>query len=121
METALQQPALTRLNKAIHQETLPIFYGSNTFRICMVEANAKDRALCWLRSIGPSNCKRLLELRASCWGESWVNNAGFLKPTDVEKQLSFGGVIAKAEGFVLKDVTIGYTRVVFQGDAEGSD
>lgn len=122
METIRQQPALTRVSKAIRAETLPVFYGSNTFRVCMIVPSARQASLLWLRSIGASNCMHLLDLRATCCSVDSRYGSDHPTPVDVKEYFSFAAVIAKAEGFVSTESPyMGYTRVVFEGDAGDSN
>ena len=48
------QPALTRTNRSIRNETLPIFYGANSFRttLCYQPITKSVAALKWLVAIG---------------------------------------------------------------------
>ncbi|KAK5721887.1 hypothetical protein LTR15_006480 [Elasticomyces elasticus] len=48
--TILQQPALTRVNRQIREECLPIFYGQNTFLVEDSKLEDKSEVLqCWFR------------------------------------------------------------------------
>ncbi|KAK5006688.1 hypothetical protein LTR39_005595, partial [Cryomyces antarcticus] len=64
----LAQPPLTRVCRQIRNESLPVFYGGNRFRLY------RDRCpeyvfICWLRMIGNNNCALLRQLFFTefCW------------------------------------------------------
>ncbi|TKA75036.1 hypothetical protein B0A49_02183 [Cryomyces minteri] len=64
---ALAQPPLTRVCRQIRNESLPIFYGGNTFRAFCDDPLTISAFGSWLRLIGNDNCALL---RHVCMGEN---------------------------------------------------
>lgn len=65
---AVQQPALTRTCRAIRAESLPVFYGLNTFKgglrgMCSSDTYWTTK---WLTATGPSKRHLLQDFRVEC-------------------------------------------------------
>lgn len=65
LKTAFKQPALTRVSKAVRHESLPIFYGRNTFTVNLVSIR-RNMIMGWLESIGATNRTMLKNCRTWC-------------------------------------------------------
>ena len=64
------QPALTRVCRQVREETLPIFYGQNTFVIIDIDEEASlvellETMQAWLKMIGPGNVSMLSSFKIS--------------------------------------------------------
>lgn len=75
------QPALTRTNRMIRGETLPIFYALNTFSLHPVRPHA-DRYVRWLLGIGTTNRRSMLNCVG---GLIYCGNGQRLKKAQIDK------------------------------------
>ena len=74
----LAQPGLTRTNRVLRRETLPIFYGENAFDApSFPHEGVRD----WLLAMGPAN--RCLLKRFSTFQDRWNSQS----PGEVERAL----------------------------------
>lgn len=123
-ENALKQPPLTRVNKSIRSEALPIFYGCNKIKLSLRWCD--PAVLKWLSHIGASNRKLLLNVEAYCARPRGRRRLTIWSADEVESALAKIGIAAKVEDFeVGHDLTgcsvgtAGFARVNF--DVEGTD
>lgn len=59
----IAQSALTMVNKQIRMETLPIFYGAQSFLFTIFGRDAKNSVFKWLRTIGQRNASYLRSIK----------------------------------------------------------
>ena len=60
----VEQPVLTKVCKKVRSDTLPIFYGDNSFLFTIFDRKTDIASLFkWLRIIGPQNARSLNRLR----------------------------------------------------------
>lgn len=71
------QPALTKVNRRIRSESLPMFYGRNILTIEYDNSGGSDRALQWLKSLG-KNAKFIQELRVNGGKVPYVQHGPFV-------------------------------------------
>ncbi|KAK3674362.1 hypothetical protein LTR78_005831 [Recurvomyces mirabilis] len=57
----LLQPSLTRVNRAVREEALSVFYSCNAFEIRSLQANI-EQAVRWWRGVGDSNLRSMNSL-----------------------------------------------------------
>lgn len=55
----IQQPGLTRTNRSIRQQTLPLYYELTVFIISLQTPKLEHASRRWLRAIGPENRRRI--------------------------------------------------------------
>jgi len=68
-EVSAAQPAMTRVNRQIRAEALPLFYKSNVFLAELSEKLDLDIAIRWLIAIGNANIANLRRLVLCGWSQ----------------------------------------------------
>lgn len=104
----IEQPSLTRVSKQLRAETLPIYFGVNTFIINLDYFETRARGIeiyysfkngeKWLRQMGPHNRKLLKDLHIR-WFEGRGSRSGGLRSHRYECVLSALG-LAVPKGIV---------------------
>ena len=56
IKNGVEQPALTKVSKQVRDETLPIFYGSQSFLLTLFDREVDSASIFkWVRTIGKDN------------------------------------------------------------------
>lgn len=66
-EVSASQPTISKVNKQLRAETLPIFYSSNTFLAELSDPEDLTTAKNWLAALGDRNIRHLRHLILSGW------------------------------------------------------
>ncbi|KAK5173178.1 uncharacterized protein LTR77_003300 [Saxophila tyrrhenica] len=68
------QPGITKTNRQLREETLPLFYSLNTFHMGL--GNRTDRPLTkrWLRSLNADNIRHLRRIQLATWTTTCLGN-----------------------------------------------
>ena len=115
--TALKQPPLTRVCKAIRNETLPIFYGCNAIMINLSKVPDRFIARRWLLDIGPSN-RNLLCNCGTYWNPDDFTREYAAFAATAEENLRKDGIMAKMVEFIPDKAEHekgwGYARMMFE-------
>ena len=100
-ESAFSQPPLARVSKQIRKETLPIFYGGNSFVVgCALDSPDGSVITSALSCIGLFNRKLLRTVWIPAWITRGEDSPGLAVGMDVEEHLADNGIMAKAGDFV---------------------
>ena len=73
-EVSAAQPALSRVNRQICSETLPMYYNSNTFLAEISDFGDLCIAKRWVSAIGGSNVRHLRHLALCGWTKLWFGH-----------------------------------------------
>ena len=127
LQNHVQRPALTRVNKGIRAESLPMFYGMLNFTMNSA-IHIYHLASCqWLVAIGSANRQRLLQISALCTRfynppVTFQAKSNYLRYLDTQQMLESNGFRATLRGWDKSTEhpwgVIGRCTLRFEGDED---
>lgn len=70
LEHGVEQPVLSNVSKEVRNNTLPIFYGTNSFLFTIFDREIDSQSIFkWARTIGRANMSLLKEIKIVVWAK----------------------------------------------------